>query len=429
MNNSENAPKYLYFYFEVSDLNTEIKDIVHEVALGLSSELMVRIFDDEPGLKNHYLFIVPGETTQGVELVLPQVGKAYVTLPPYSSMPDVCTAFWIMHFFRRQNHDIVFTCNDEEIQLMPYFFSNIWHDCLNNYITAIVDNVYTIVSGQSADYRISTSFLQEHHPDIENPVGLAIAAINDYAQLVSTLINSKEFGAGKITEPGGEDELSVYFVSNRDGYGASVDRLVVSHGDSVKVVDFEDFFLVGQNYPDNIVRLDPDSFVIRKLDDDKWEELYETLPGREMRDPKTYLLRWNPAISSFKKEYHDDAIERFGPNWGMDWSIWEHEEAYSGDRFYMLREGDGVDPGIYYCGHFSSEPYTGDDWRGTGKKRYYVDIECFGGRKISEGPWIKTEELEAAIPEINWRIGHSGELLTEDVVKKLDTLWEQKFKG
>ena len=39
---------------------------------------------------------------------------------------------------------------------------------------------------------------------------------------------------------------------------------------------------------------------------------------------------------------------------------------------------------------------------------------------------IGIEELEKAVPDIDWRRGHSGQLLSEEDADKLDELWNCK---
>jgi hypothetical protein len=150
------------------------------------------------------------------------------------------------------------------------------------------------------------------------------------------------------------------------------------------------------------------------------------LHNDDRRTPNVFLLRWNPAISSFTLDDYRDALQRFDHEFFMNWSVWQHEEAHEGDIYFMLREGDGINPGIVFSGEFHSEPYKGDDWRGTNKPRYYVDIRCTRCCYPDERPIITTEELEEAIPGYNWRIGHSGELLTEEVGAPLVSMWLER---
>ncbi|MDE5903667.1 MAG: hypothetical protein K2H21_10685 [Muribaculaceae bacterium] len=148
------------------------------------------------------------------------------------------------------------------------------------------------------------------------------------------------------------------------------------------------------------------------------EEEYEDEEG-----VRTFLMRWNPAISSFKLEEYRRCVHTYEWGFSADWSIWDWQKARMGDKFFMLREGDGVNPGIIYRGEFTSDPYEGDDWAGSDRKRYYVDMDCWGAVDPDEVPAIPTAVLDAAIPDINWHKGHSGELLPRAVAEALERLW------
>lgn len=70
-----------------------------------------------------------------------------------------------------------------------------------------------------------------------------------------------------------------------------------------------------------------------------WKVAFEVVPMPE--EPKTYLMRWNPAISSFTEKDYEECVEnRMHGMFRMNWSIHEWEEARRGDFFYMLRVGD-----------------------------------------------------------------------------------------
>lgn len=107
--------------------------------------------------------------------------------------------------------------------------------------------------------------------------------------------------------------------------------------------------------------------------------------------------------------------------------IYEWEKAKKGDCFYMERLGD-EGRGIVFRGQFTSDPYLGEDWAGTSKKRYYVNIDCFDASPADGQPHITVEELKSILPEINWDKGHSGQLLTEGQAQKLDELWDSKME-
>ncbi|MGN1248338.1 MAG: hypothetical protein ACI4UO_07090 [Paludibacteraceae bacterium] len=126
---------------------------------------------------------------------------------------------------------------------------------------------------------------------------------------------------------------------------------------------------------------------------------------------KTYIMRWNPGISSAKIEDFRTAREKWTKGFQSNWSIYEWKEAKEGDEYYMIRVGEGPN-GVVYMGHFLSNPYKGEDWAGDPNKiRHYVNISIEIHSDPDE-PMISIEQLEAVLPEIEWSGGHSGMLLT-----------------
>ena len=125
----------------------------------------------------------------------------------------------------------------------------------------------------------------------------------------------------------------------------------------------------------------------------------------------TFIMRWNPCISSSKIEDFRAAREKWPIGFSGNWSIYEWEHAKEGDQYIMVRVGDGPN-GVVYHGEFLSDPYEDKDWAGTDKKRHYVDI-TIEDPCDPDHPMITIEQLESALPEINWREGHSGQLLTD----------------
>ena len=90
-----------------------------------------------------------------------------------------------------------------------------------------------------------------------------------------------------------------------------------------------------------------------------WEVTFEIVPVPE--EPKTYLMRWNPSISSFREKDYEKCVENMVHGmFRMNWSIYEWEEARIGDLFYMIRVGDDK-AGIVFSGQFISDPYPADD--------------------------------------------------------------------
>ena len=138
----------------------------------------------------------------------------------------------------------------------------------------------------------------------------------------------------------------------------------------------------------------------------------------------TFILKWNPDISSFKYEDYKEAYSQCPDGFMFDWSVHEWQKAKAGDRFYMIRVGDGQ-TGAVWRGEFTSDPYKGEDWSGKGREVYYVDIAIYALNEPDTDAFIPTEVLEKEIPELDWRRGHSGVLITEEQAQILDNLWEE----
>ena len=136
-------------------------------------------------------------------------------------------------------------------------------------------------------------------------------------------------------------------------------------------------------------------------------------------------MRWNPSISSFTVEDYNECVENMIHGmFRMNWSIKEWEEARRGDFFYMMRTGDDK-AGVVFNGQFISDPYPGEDWAGTNKRRMYVDMICTNPVNPDAKPRVSLERLQELIPSFEWIKGHSGALLPEEVTAQLDDLFEE----
>lgn len=155
-----------------------------------------------------------------------------------------------------------------------------------------------------------------------------------------------------------------------------------------------------------------------------WEIQFEVVPIPE--EPRYYLMRWNPSVSSFTEEdYQACLADMVHGMFRMNWSIYDWQEARRGDFFYMMRTGDDK-AGIVFTGQFITDPYPGEDWAGSNKRRMYVDMYCLGASKPNAKPKIPLKKLEAAIPSIEWNQGHSGEQIPEEVIKEMELLWDKE---
>lgn len=152
-----------------------------------------------------------------------------------------------------------------------------------------------------------------------------------------------------------------------------------------------------------------------------WEVHFEVVPV--LQDTRCFLMRWDPAISSFTEKDYEVCVENMERGmFRLDWSIFDWQEAKRGDFFYMMRTGD-EQPGIVFNGLLLSDPYPMEDLTGNAERKMYVDVVCMNVSEPGETPQIPLRELQAAIPDFDWEKGHSGVLLSSDATDRLAELW------
>ena len=142
-----------------------------------------------------------------------------------------------------------------------------------------------------------------------------------------------------------------------------------------------------------------------------------------------YILRWNPAISSYKMERHLDIVSHVKrgeyPD-QFDWSVREWEELKPNDMFVLLQVGTDND-GVAMVGKFISEAYEDASWRKDGKTIHYADMEIFDAFDLSKETKMRAENFEKDI-QIKWHGGHSGELLSKEIAETLTEKLKQANK-
>lgn len=134
----------------------------------------------------------------------------------------------------------------------------------------------------------------------------------------------------------------------------------------------------------------------------------------------TIILFWNPKISSYTLERLREDLN--GRTHVSNWSVWEHDKAHKGDRFFMVRCGEGK-TGICMSGRFRSEPYKGEDWTGKGREVYYMDLMADVVIDPDILSILSTKILSQKIPSFDWSGGHSGRLLPTEEAEKLEKIW------
>lgn len=142
---------------------------------------------------------------------------------------------------------------------------------------------------------------------------------------------------------------------------------------------------------------------------------------------KTIILMWNPAISSYKMAQFEEELSDLYDGWVTDynWSIYEYDKVEDGDRFYMVRCGNGK-TGIVMSGKLVGEPYISEDWAGRNRKVYYMDMrpDYFVNTEKVE-TYLSTEYLMRELPGFDWTGGHAGRVLPTELAEKLEMIWAE----
>lgn len=153
---------------------------------------------------------------------------------------------------------------------------------------------------------------------------------------------------------------------------------------------------------------------------------------------KGYILRWNPKISSWTEDRHENLMEEleYRECAEMNWSIYDWENLEEGDFFILQQVGTDSD-GIAMIGTFSSTPYGDESWkRKDGTNLFYanMDVDLMISRRLrakkeqdikvlneenKDKYILPAEMLEQKFPNILWHKGHSGVLIPQETLEPL----------
>lgn len=424
------APKMVMnaniYCFDASN-GFDINKMIEGAAKVLDAAIMCAEHDpDEEEIARTTMYI-KGGSTQGIETILLQSGLFTINLPYLASRTDVALAFTLMREAKKLSPDLVIYDGDEatfadlsednEVETYYYRLDN-----MSNIIEKQDNHIG--VNGLMHEFHIFPEYIKAQMPDVE-PQEWTYKAFEDFMDIQWNYEDYPNFSRAEIGAPDGEEFVG-RILGNNKGFAGVCEKVILYKDKETKIVPVDEFFEAtkGNKY---IKRLDYAQFVIDEMPEDEWTRFYDSFDAEPIRHAKTYLLRWNPTISSYTLNDYRNDMEEYPDGFRSNWSIYEWEEAHKGDRFFMLRTGDDK-AGIIYRGEFLSDPYEGDDWAGQkGKKRQYIDIGCYDFIPADNQSPIDIELLEKEIPEIDWRKGHSGELLSEETADKLNDLWNNTF--
>lgn len=410
------------YCFDASD-SFDINKMIENAAKVLDAAIMCAEIDPDDEEIQRMTMYIKGGSTQGIETILLKTGLFTINLPYLASRTDVALAFTLMREARKLRPELVIYDGDdktfadlsEENELDTYYYR------LDNMANIIEkQDAHIGVNGLVHEFHIFPEYSKAQMPNA-SPQEWTYKAFEDFIDIQWNYGDYENFSRATVGSPDGE-EFVARILGNNKGFACVCQKVILYNEKETKIVPIDDFFAATK---DNkfIKRLDYAQFVIDKMPDKVWQNFYDSFDVEPIRSPKTYLLRWNPTISSFKLDDYRDVLSKYpGGFSGMNWSVYEWEKAHKGDHYYMLRTGDDK-AGIVFRGVFTSDPYPGEDWAGNGKQRYYMDMDCYDCVPADVQSPICIEELEKVVPGIDWRRGHSGELLSSEDADRLNELW------
>lgn len=421
------APKIVMnanvYCFDASN-GFDINKMIEGAAKVLDAAIMCAEHDPDEEEISRTTMYIKGGSTQGIETILLKSGLFTINLPYLASRTDVALAFTLMREAKKIRLELVIYDGDEETfadlsednEVETYYYRL---DNMSKIIEFQDDHIG--VNGLMHEFHIFPKYIKAQMPDVE-PQEWTYKAYEDFIDIQWNYGDYESFSRAQITAPDGE-EFTGRILANNKGFAGVCQKVILFDGKENKIIPIDDFF---EATKDNkyIKRLDYAQFVIDEMPEDEWKAFFDSFEVEPIRSPKTYLLRWNPAISSFKLDTYRKATTECPDGFGFDWSIYEWEDAHEGDRYFMLRTGDDK-AGIVWRGVFTSDPYEDKDWAGQGKQRHYMKMDCYDCVPADQKPPVDIEMLEKEIPENDWRKGHSGELLSEETAEKLNELWKK----
>lgn len=366
-------------------------------------------------------------STQGVNIKQLIGGSIVVELPWFASEGDVrlCYAFFnaVMRIHRMAR---IVDEEEKSVRLTDCDAEDQWTLRCNNMADAISKGERMVLAGVNRDFYLEPSSYQANCRD----VNVAKTAFEDFALLQWTDLERTEVTEEQRHVADDEELSAIRVVDNQHDVFVGACRYVgMMRKNTCKMVRFDDFCQLMEGVGE-FRKLDAAQAFLDRMDDSLWNTLFAKAQGIVKENfRKTFIMRWNSDISNHRMVDFEDSMADFNDvGFYYDWSIWDFKKVHVGDKFYMIRTGNGVN-GVVMKGTLTGIPYADEDWSGKGRKVYYVRMSLSHIIHPDKAPLVlTTDTLSTAIPGFNWKEGHSGEMLADEEANLLDRLWEEYLK-
>ncbi len=385
-------------------------------------EVKVRYHQETSEEDVPYTIMTENLSTQGIKIKHMIGGNIVIELPWLASQMDVRLCYAYLNAIKKVHRGArIMDDEDKGAKLTEADAKEQWHLRCKNLDDIINRGEKIVISGANRDFHLNPAKYIGH--EAKNRIE---EAFEDFINVQWTNLEAVNIREEKrhITE---EEELSsIRVVDNTEDAFIGVCQYVgMMKGNTCKMVKFEHFchLMEGQ---DEFQLLDDAQALLNKMDVEQWNQLFDKAEGIIRENfRKTFIMRWNTDISNYKLSEFEDALDDFfEEGFYYDWSIWDYQKAHIGDKFYMIRTGEGQN-GVVMRGIIIGQPYPDEDWSGKGRKVYYIRMNLTNMIHPDRTPLLlSTDELTEAIPDFNWKEGHSGEILNDVQSAKLEEVWE-----
>lgn len=385
-------------------------------------DVMRRSNDTVCGETASYTLMTEGFSTQGITIKQMVGGTVAVELPWLASEMDVHLCYAFLNAAKKVHRAArIMEENERDAKLADCDAQEQWGQRRNN-MRAILDKGETVVvTGVTRDFHLNPQrYVEKDGQSIVDDV------FNDFIALQWIGLDAVNVREEKrhISE---DEELSTLRVvdNTQDVFIGACRYVGMMKGNTCKMVLFSEFCKLMDGH-EGFKQLDEAQVLLDKIEDDEWNKFFDAANGfvRE-HFRKTFIMRWNTDISNYKLTEFDEAMNDFHENgFYYDWSIWDYQKAHIGDRFYMIRTGNGRN-GVVMRGTIIGSPYPDEDWSGKGRKVYYIRMSLSHMIHPEDAPvLLSTDELNKSVPGFCWDNGHSGEMLNDEQAEQLEEVWQ-----
>lgn len=386
-------------------------------------EVKVMYHETSGAEKESYTVMTVSVSSQGINIKHMIGGNIIVELPWLASQMDVRLCYAYLNAVKKVHRGArIMDEEDKGVKLTEADAKEEWQHRWQNMDEIINKGEKLVVAGAVRDFHLNPA-KYIGRDEATNRIGEAFDDLIAIQWANLDAINVRE-EKRHVSE---EEELSsIRVVDNQeDVFIGACQYVGMMKGNTCKMVKFEDFCHLMKEQ-DEFQLLDDAQALLNKMNIEQWNELFDRAGGIVRENfRKTFIMRWNTDISNYTLSEFEDALEDFfDEGFYYDWSIWDYQKADIGDKFYMIRTGDGKN-GVVMRGTIIGNPYPDEDWSGKGRKVYYIRMNLTNMIHPEKTPLLlTTDELTEAIPDFNWKEGHSGEILSDSQADKLEEVWK-----